>query len=387
MDIGKLLTKYQKVFQIPIALFEECHILNNFDKKNPCPETGFKMIQKMELPHPCPAAFIGNADLNFYCGMIHLKESGRSVVLGPVSDHAVPDALLREEFVSVFGDAARTTPFVNWYRSLPLVSGKRFIEILDLLNYMMNEDSAPVINFNASSQIETIDPLIFDLGAEHETASQTEKLILSYITHGKAKELRTFWNQYQQTDIRPLTSSRNPNRAFQDIFLTTCSLSSRAAMQGGADFHVANSMADRFIAQYKTLNQADAILRLINQVFLSFAELAEKAQKLPVSTPTVKAVSRFVTSHLYEKFTTRDIAEQLNISIEFLCRHFKKNTGLTISYFVNQEKIKESKLLLETTGMSLSEISTMLGFSSQAYFQTVFKQQTGMTPLNYRENL
>lgn len=387
MNNYELLIKYQKTFNIPIVLYEKNQIVSNFDIKNPYPEVGLKLIQNMALPSSRPSAFIGSLGLSLYCGMLPLNDSNQFIVLGPVSDQAVPATLLRETLTSVGDDTIQAAPFIAWFRNVSFFSEKQLFNIVDLLNFIINEDSFSVVNLNASNEINKMDPLIFDLGAEREMNSQSELQILSYIMHGKTKELSTFWNQYNHIDIRSLTSAKNPNRAFQDIFLTSCSLASRAAIQGGADFNVALSMSDRFSAQYKSLNQAESILRLLNEMFISFAALAKKTQELPANTPNIKAICRYVINHLYEKISTRDIAEHLNLSMEFVCRHFKNNTGLTISSFINQEKIKESKLLLETTGMSLAEISTMLGFSSQSYFQTVFKQQTGMTPLNYKNSL
>ena len=57
---------------------------------------------------------------------------------------------------------------------------------------------------------------------------------------------------------------------------------------------------------------------------------------------------------------------------------------LNITDFIIKSKIRDAKRLLRYSNRSLSEISTHLCFSSQAYFQTVFKKSTGMTPNEYR---
>lgn len=48
-------------------------------------------------------------------------------------------------------------------------------------------------------------------------------------------------------------------------------------------------------------------------------------------------------------------------------------------------KLQESKLLLAYSDRPLSEISNFFFFSSQSYFQNLFKRQFGITPLAFRK--
>lgn len=57
---------------------------------------------------------------------------------------------------------------------------------------------------------------------------------------------------------------------------------------------------------------------------------------------------------------------------------------MTLSQYIQEQKIEKAKSLLKTTDRSILEIATYLGFSSQGYFQNVFKKLTGMTPKEYR---
>ena len=53
--------------------------------------------------------------------------------------------------------------------------------------------------------------------------------------------------------------------------------------------------------------------------------------------------------------------------------------------FIMRCKLEEAKSLLTHTDKSISEISSYLCFSSQAYFQNVFKKKYGITPNAYRK--
>jgi AraC-like DNA-binding protein len=42
---------------------------------------------------------------------------------------------------------------------------------------------------------------------------------------------------------------------------------------------------------------------------------------------------------------------------------------------------------METTEITIAEISDMTGFTSQSYFSTAFKNYTGLTPSQYKKSL
>lgn len=53
-------------------------------------------------------------------------------------------------------------------------------------------------------------------------------------------------------------------------------------------------------------------------------------------------------------------------------------------FYVTAVKMDEAKRLLEVTKKTPAEIAEVLGYSSQSYFQSVFKKSTGKTPGEYR---
>ena len=67
-----------------------------------------------------------------------------------------------------------------------------------------------------------------------------------------------------------------------------------------------------------------------------------------------------------------------------MMRRFKEELGIHIGAFITRCKLEEAKSLLTYSDKSLSEISNYLCFSSQSYFQNVFKKKFGITPLQYR---
>ena len=68
-----------------------------------------------------------------------------------------------------------------------------------------------------------------------------------------------------------------------------------------------------------------------------------------------------------------------------MMKHFKAELGMSMGAYITQCKLEEAQSLLAYSDKSLAEISSYLCFSSQPYFQNVFKKQYGLTPLAYRK--
>lgn len=94
---------------------------------------------------------------------------------------------------------------------------------------------------------------------------------------------------------------------------------------------------------------------------------------------------QFITQHINDPIQVSDVAEHIGKSRSYLCEKFKKELGFDVSRFIMRCKLEEAKSLLTYSNKALSEISNYLCFSSQSYFQNVFKKKYGLTPKQYRD--
>lgn len=80
------------------------------------------------------------------------------------------------------------------------------------------------------------------------------------------------------------------------------------------------------------------------------------------------------------------IQNTLRFSCSYFSSYFKKELGFSIGEFITRCRLEEARYLLRYTSKPISLISSYLCFSSQSHFQTAFKKQFGITPLQYRRN-
>ena len=101
----------------------------------------------------------------------------------------------------------------------------------------------------------------------------------------------------------------------------------------------------------------------------------------------ISEIEKRITEDLSQHFTVTELADDYGISASSLKAYFEKVYGQPISHYLKELRIDRAKLLLSETKMKVSEIAESCGYSHQGKFGEVFKEQTGMTPLEYRRRV
>lgn len=99
----------------------------------------------------------------------------------------------------------------------------------------------------------------------------------------------------------------------------------------------------------------------------------------------VQNIIRYIRKNIEQDLTVGDIAEIAGLNQDYLGRLFKKSTGMGLKHFICNEKMKTAKMLLDTTELSVTEISAQVGYSNYSNFTRTFKQLSGYTPSEYRK--
>ncbi|MFT6053178.1 MAG: TolB-like protein/AraC-like DNA-binding protein/Tfp pilus assembly protein PilF [Roseivirga sp.] len=81
-----------------------------------------------------------------------------------------------------------------------------------------------------------------------------------------------------------------------------------------------------------------------------------------------------------ENFGVSELAEAINMSRSNLLRKLKKSTGLSVSLFIRQVRLKRAMALLQNSSQNVSEVSFAVGFSSTSYFIKCFREEYGFPP-------
>jgi transcriptional regulator GlxA family with amidase domain len=109
---------------------------------------------------------------------------------------------------------------------------------------------------------------------------------------------------------------------------------------------------------------------------------------LPLSRPHSDARIRQAEEHLQQKFSEGvpidTVAGLVGMSPRNFIRRFKAATGRLPGAYVQALRVASAKDLLEKGAQPVRHISLKVGYEDVAFFRSVFKRHTGMTPLEYR---
>ncbi len=84
--------------------------------------------------------------------------------------------------------------------------------------------------------------------------------------------------------------------------------------------------------------------------------------------------------HIGEPLTIKELSRKVAINECYLKKGFKEMFGTTIFDFYQSQRMEHAKYLLYEKGLSVTEVSLMLGYSSISHFSTAFKKHTGLKP-------
>lgn len=209
--------------------------------------------------------------------------------------------------------------------------------------------------------------------------------VLTFIRFGDVEGIKTtlstipkeFRASFGKQELRHFKNTNN------SLFV----LMGLTAIESGVPAALSIRMIESFIQKTEVAETIDQVVHWADQAKLDFCRQVESARMPQTDEPDIRRVVRYIHDNSSKVITRAELAEVAGISEEHLSRKFHAVTGEKLTEYIQEVKIRHAMQLLSNTDESLSEIAGYLSFSSQSYFQRVFKRVTGMTPVSYRKQV
>lgn len=93
----------------------------------------------------------------------------------------------------------------------------------------------------------------------------------------------------------------------------------------------------------------------------------------------------YVSKHYNEKITLTEVSETLYLHPAYFSAIFKEETGQNFIDYINEVRVQKAAELLRRDEYRIKEISYIVGFQSESYFNRVFKKIKQTSPLQYKK--
>ncbi|MDD9271664.1 response regulator [Paenibacillus sp. GCM10023248] len=101
----------------------------------------------------------------------------------------------------------------------------------------------------------------------------------------------------------------------------------------------------------------------------------------------MEAIRNYVDENYSYELTLASLADMFHLNETYLSGLFKQSAGVTFSDYVTKLRLSKAVQLLKENELKLTDIATLVGYSSSSYFSTAFKKHYGKGPKEYREEL
>lgn len=108
----------------------------------------------------------------------------------------------------------------------------------------------------------------------------------------------------------------------------------------------------------------------------------------PTAVPGESGLVQYITEEIHKNFMERlsleTMAQRCCYSLAYVSKRFKEETGMTFQHYLQSVRVQEGCRLLDNTSKKIAEISQLVGYSDEKFFNQVFKRQTGLTPREFK---
>ena len=98
----------------------------------------------------------------------------------------------------------------------------------------------------------------------------------------------------------------------------------------------------------------------------------------------IDRAKEYINDNYHTDISLEDVANHVFLSPAYFSRIFKKYCDENFSEYLLKLRINKATILLRNTQLKVYEIAEKSGFKTVKYFYKLFKQQTGLTPTEYR---
>ena len=179
--------------------------------------------------------------------------------------------------------------------------------------------------------------------------------------------------------------SKDPLSNLKYHLTITTAMVARYCISSGMSVAEAYSLSDYYIRLSDESKSPEEISEIHDEMCRHYCRRMKDITRNVITSKAINTCINYIYEHLHTRITVGTLSHVSGRSAPYLSRLFKKETGYTISEYIQTKKLETAKAMLSSSDYSIAEISVSLAFPSQSYFTNLLKKDTGLTPKQYRD--
>jgi two-component system response regulator YesN len=128
-----------------------------------------------------------------------------------------------------------------------------------------------------------------------------------------------------------------------------------------------------------------AVRRLEEGAFLLMG--AMKNSRNDQTSRCVVQLKTYIEEHFANKISLQELAVVVDMSKNYMCSVFRQETGMTILNYIVAVRMKMARSLLLNTSLKNYEIANQVGYDNTEYFTELFKKYYSMSPMEFKKRM
>jgi YesN/AraC family two-component response regulator len=207
-----------------------------------------------------------------------------------------------------------------------------------------------------------------------------EEQLMDWIAKGQLEEAKYFLDEINLLERAKL--AKESVRSLKNSLICSCTLFTRACIKGGVDSEIAFDLSDVYIQQIEKTDRMSDLIHLEYDMLKNFVKKVKYKTNRTYQYIINKSIS-YIHEHLLQELSLTSISAHVKVHPNYLSKLFKEEVGMTVTSFINQKKIEESKYFLLHSDLTISDIAHLFTYCNQSYYSSLFKKYTGITPKQF----
>lgn len=334
---------------------------------------------------------------SFYRMPEELEESlhCRVLSIGPfLFKPLIPDSF--EDFMDEKGiDPIYRQDFLEFFNSIPLVYSMDSWN--QALAFFLGRLCGQVPGICQSYQIQEFSFLIGPISIDYSSPRQPdvalssiaeryglENKMLEEVAAGNSAEAYQAYRRMQQYRLLPRVA--DPVRNQKNLMFTFNTLLRKGAEMGNVHpFHL-DALSRQIAIEIESCLSLGQLERLNSAMIRKYCLLVKNYSRRSCSN-LIRECLNYIDFNYDSELSLSVLADVCSVTKSYLSALFKRETGSTVTDYINSVRVRQALILLNSSSLPIGEVAARCGFPDSNYFSRIFKKQLGLSPREYQNEI